>query len=180
MVPALREPAPVRAGDEAGYGSVYDRFGKLIERPEEGSLAVATGWDMNVRSPWRRIAPSLLFMGFNGKATSRLYVTTRRIVLIREIDTWRELAGEMTILGTPAAAAKQARLEKLKASGVRQFCEILPDVLRMVASRKHVKLGSRLDLRLLAAGGSQYSISFWKTDGDDDEVLSLLESRFAR
>lgn len=178
MVANARRVAPIRAGDKNGYGSVYDSSGMLVGVPGESSLEVREGWDMNVRSPWRRVVPTILFMGFSGKAASKLYITTNRIVLIREIDAWRQLAGEMTLLGAPTAIAEEAELKKSKAAGIRQFCEVQTSALKRVSSRKYTKRGSRLDLKLVGNDGQQYAISFWKTYGKDDKTLSLIEEQF--
>lgn len=175
-----RTESPVRVGDVAGRDTVYSPSGSLVGLPGEAFLQIAEQWDMNVRSPWRRVLPGIIFMGFNGKAESRLYITTTRIVLIRKIDAWRELFGEMTPLGIPTAVAKEARLKELKEAGVRQFCEIRPRAFRLISSRKFTKRGSRLDLQLIGDDGQQYAVSFWKTDGRDDKTLLLLESKFHR
>lgn len=172
--------SPVHAGDVDGRGRVYDQMGLLVYRPGEANLGVAVGWEMNVRSPWRRVLPRILFMGFNGKSDSKLYVTTLRIVLIREIEEWRELAGEMTVLGTPTAVAKEARLKQLRNAGARQYCEIQQGHMRLVSIRKFSRHGSRLDLQLLGNDNQEYAVSFWKSDGRDDRTLALLESRFRR
>ena len=124
--------------------------------------------------------PKILFMGFNGKATSRLYVTSSRVVVIREIDAWRELSGEMTPLGMPTADAKETRLKNLKAAGVRQYCELRTHRLKCASSRKYMKHGSRLDLQLIDDAGVQYAVSLWKTDGRNDRILSLVEAQFGR
>ncbi len=174
------ESLPVRYGDTGGRGSVYDSSGELLRLPGESYLGIGEGWDMNVRSPWRKLIPKILFMGFNGKAKSRLYVTTRRIVLIREIDTWRQLVGEMTPLGIPTAIAEEAELKSLKKAGIRQFCEVQTAMLKRASSRRHLKRGSRIDLMLIGDDGIEYAVSFWKTDGKDASLLSLIESRFER
>jgi hypothetical protein len=169
---------PVHAGDVDGTGRVYDQSGALVARPGESCLGIAQGWDMNVRRPWRKVVPKIIFMGFNGKALSSLYVTTTRIVLIRQIDAWRELSGEMTVLGMPTAVAKEARLKELRAAGVREYCEIHQASLRLVSAKRFVKHGSRLDLRLIGCDGHEYAISYWKSDGKDDTTLALIESQF--
>ncbi len=171
---------PVEVGDVDGRDTLYDRSGSLIAGPGEEVLRVGNGWDMNVRRPWRRLLPRILFMGFNGRVVSKLYVTSFRIVLVREVDTWRELAGEMTILGAPTAAGKEARLRNLRQSGARQYCAVRPDSLRLVSSRRFVKHGSRIDLQLIGSDSEQYAISFWKSDGTYDSMVDLLESRFHR
>ena len=137
-------------------------------------------WDLDVMSPWRRLLPHTIFPGFHGEPASRLYVTSLRIVLIREIDEWRELAGELYPLGLPNAAAKEAFLRQLKKEGVRQFCEIYPDALRVVSVRKHLKPKSLVELRLIGDDGRQYSIMAWNVKGGDGDALELIVSRFKR
>ena len=72
----------VRAGDIEGRLTVYDALGGLILEPGESLIRMAQGWDMNARSPWRRVLSRVIFAGFSKKVSSRLYVTTLRIVPI--------------------------------------------------------------------------------------------------
>jgi len=166
-------------GDLDGLGKIYSEGGGLISEPGERILRVADGWDMDVISPWRRILPKTLFSGFGGRAASRLYLTTYRVVLIREVDVWREVKGELTPLGLPAAAAKEFHLKELKSAGARQFCEVRPRQFRTVKKKRIDRRRSWLDLRLLGVDGVQYSITIWKTDGVDPDTLSLIDSQFA-
>jgi len=170
----------VRAGDRDGLGSVYSSWGGLIPWPEETILKTADGWDMEVASPWRRFLPKLIFTGFGGDVSSKLYITTSRIVLIRKIDVWREVKGDLTPLGLPNAAAKEVELKRLQAAGAREYCSIVPSELRVSKSKKSSKRRSVLDLRLIGTDSRQYAITIWKPSGLDAETLSLLESRFPR
>lgn len=175
-----KHTAAVWAGDAIGRGIIYSPSGSLVEEHGESIIDLATGWDMEVRSPWRALLPKIAFMGFGEKAASKLYVTTTRVVLIREIDPWRETKGEMTPLGIPNAVATQVELKKKKLAGIRQFCEVRPQHLKLVSSKRYVKRGCTVDMRLLDRDGTQYAIAYWKTDGKDDETLGLIESRFKR
>jgi len=172
--------AVVRAGDRDGLGTVYSTWGGLICHSGESILKTAEGWDMEVSSPWRRFLPKLIFTGFGGEVSSNLYVTTTRMVLIRKIDTWRELKGELTPLGLPNAAAREVELRNLQAAGARQYCAIEPQNLTLVKSKKFSKPRSVLDLFVIGTDGRQYAITIWKPKGVDDETLSLIESRFPR
>jgi hypothetical protein len=84
----------------------------------------------------------------------------------------------MTPLGIPNAVATKVELDRLKATGVRQFCEVRTDALRLVRVRRSAKPGAWLGLRLIGKDGVRYAVSFWKTDGEDSDTLSLIESRF--
>jgi hypothetical protein len=168
----------VRAGDLDGLRRIYSDVGGLMTESDEEIMRVAAGWEVNVRSPWRRFLPKNVFEGFRGKASSKLFVTDRRIVLLRDIDPWRELKGELTPLGIPTAAAKEVRLKQLKSRGVRQYCEIRPRDLRVVKKRSFDRPRSWVDLRLLGVDGQQYAITLWKTDGSDQETRVLIESQF--
>lgn len=170
----------VRAGDLDGLRRVYSSEGNLITRSGEEIFKVVEGWDLDVISPWRRILPRTVFSGFGGKTSSKLYITTQRIVLVRDIDAWRQLKGELTPLGLPTAAAKESRLKELKASGARQFCEIWPQELRVAKKKRIERRWSWLNLRLLGSDGDQYAITVWKTDGLDPDTLTLIESQFSR
>ncbi len=169
---------PIRAGDQDGRGTVYDIAGELIPRPNETLLKTLVNWDVDVISPWRRFMPHTVFAGFHGKASSRLYVTTNRMVLVREIDEWRQLAGDLYPLGLPNAAAKEIELRRLREQGIRQYCEIATNSLRVVAVKEYSKKSSMLALRLLGDNRRQYGLMIWKTDGRDVDALKLLRSRF--
>jgi len=171
---------PVHAGDLDGLRRIYSGTGGLITEPDEEILRAATGWDVNVLSPWRRFLPKFVFMGFGGRASSKLFVTNKRIVLVRDIDPWRELKGELTPLGIPTAAAKEVRLNRLKSLGARQFCEIRPQDLKVVKKKSFDRRESWLDLRLIGTDGKQYALTLWKTDGPDQETRTLIESQFSR
>lgn len=168
----------LHSGDRDGLGVVYDSAGQLLILPGEASIATLANWDLDIISPWRRVVPKTIFAGFHGKASSRLYVTSARMVLIRDIDEWRELSEQLTPLGLPSAAAREAELKNLKSLGSRQFCEIFPANLRTVSAKRYRKHLSMLDLRLIGNDGRQYGIMFWKTDGKDEPAIALIESRF--
>src|SRR5881396_3692464 len=168
----------VRAGDLDGRGSIYSDTGGLITESDEEILRAATGWDATVLSPWRRFLPKYIFMGFGGKTSSKLFVTNKRIVLVRDIDPWRELKGELTPLGIPTAAAKESRLKRLKSLGARQYCEIRPLDLHVVKKTSFDRRQSWIDLRLVGrTDGKQYAVTLWKTDGPDQEARALIESQ---
>jgi hypothetical protein len=170
----------VRSGDQDGLRRIYSDAGGLVTESDEEILIAATGWDAEVCSPWRRFLPKILFAGFGGQASSKLFVTTKRIVLVRDIDTWRELKGELTPLGLPTAAAKEARLKKLKSLGVRQYCEIRPLDFHVVKKKSLDHRKSWIDFRLVGTDGKQYAITLWKTDGPDQDTQTLIESQFSR
>ena len=180
MEPDDRAHPPVHAGDLDGLRRIYSGTGGLITESGEKILLATTGWDAEVSSPCRRFLPRIIFAGFGGQTSSKLFVTTKRLVLVRDIDTWRELKGELTPLGLPTAAAKEARLKKLKALGGRQYCEIRPQNLRVVKKRSFDRRQSWIDLRLIGTDGRQYAVTLWKTDGPDQDTRSLIESQFRR
>lgn len=168
----------VRSGNLDGRLIVYDSNGELILQSAESILNVFSGWDMTATTPWRRFLARVIFLGYNKKVSSRLYVTTERLVLIRDIDPWREAAPGMTPLGMPDAIAKKVQLEELRRLGIRQFCEVRPGRLRLVSARRSHKVGAWIGLKLLGDDDRQYWLSYWKTDGEDEKTLFLLESQF--
>jgi len=178
MGPAVSTDEVVRVGDLGGLGSVYSEGGVLITNSGERILKVGDGWDMDISSPWRKILPKIIFAGFEGRASSKLYVTTERVVLIREINTWREIKEEMSPLGIPAAAAKGGHLKQLKAVGGRQFCEIWPQKLRVVRMKRIDRRWSWLGLRVVGNDRMRYAITIYKTEGLDPETLSVIQSQF--
>src|SRR5437667_9925312 len=124
--------AGVRAGDSEGLGRVYSESGDIVLIPDEEVLKTSPGWDIDVTSPWRKILPKLIFAGLSGKASSDLYITNQRIVLLREIDLWRELREELSPLRIPSAAAKERHLRRPESAGVRQHSERQPGNFRAV------------------------------------------------
>ncbi len=178
MPPVTRTIPVVWAGDCNGLGKVYSQWGGLIPRVGEQIIRSADDWEMNVRSPWRAVLPGMIFMGFAGPISSKLYITSERIVLIRKIDTWRELKGELTPLGLPKAAEKEAVLKKLQAMGARQFCEIWPRRLRITKVKRHGRPAHAIDFFLIGSDELQYAVSFWKPKGSEPDLVPVIESRF--
>lgn len=175
----LPRPA-VKSGDIDGLDKVYSEWGGLICGPDEQIIREVSGWEMEVRSPWRRVLPGLIFSGFGGSTSSSLYITNDRIVLIRKIDAWRELKGELSPLGLPKALEKESKLRKLQSSGGRQFCAIWPGRLRLSRMKKFTQPRSLIDLFVTSEDGKQYAVTYWKPQGTDEETLSLIESRFVQ
>jgi hypothetical protein len=161
-----------------GLGTVYSEWGDLIPRSGEKILKTAEGWEVDISSPWRKVLPKTVFAGFEGKSSSKLYVTSDRIVLVRDIDVWREVKEELSPLGVPAAAAKEIHLKQLKSRGARQFCEIWPNNLRVVKARRIDRRWSWLGIRAVGRDARRYAITIFKTDGFDPDTLTLIQSRF--
>ncbi len=180
MIPKERVSRIVRAGDRDGMGKVYSEWGGLLTHANEQVLRVADDWEMDVRSPWRTVLPGMIFLGFVSPTSSKLYVTTERVVLIRKIDIWRELKGELTPLGLPKAAEKEAYLRRLQVMGARQYCEVWPRYLKAVRAKHHGKPPTSVQLFLEGADGRQYVVAFWKPKGSEPELIPLIESRFPR
>ncbi len=157
---------------------VYSQWGGLICRQGEQIVKTVSDWEMDVRSPWRSVLPGMIFLGFAGPTASSLYITTARIVLIREIDILRELKDELSPLGVPKAADKGVILQKKKAAGGREYCEIQPAGLRISRVKRHGRPLRAIDLFLTGSDGRQYAVSVWKAVGSDPETIALLESRF--
>lgn len=172
--------AIVKTGNIDGMDTIYDRTGRLVQLSNESVLRVADGWDMEACMDWRRFLPKILFEGFNGPVTSRLYVTTQRVVLVRNIDVWRETKSDMSALGIPGGVAKAVDLKRLASLGAREYCAFDPKRMRVVRLRRLKKLGSWLDFYLIGDDGLKYEILIWKAEGEDLETTTVLESRFGR
>lgn len=170
----------VRAGDIEGLGRVYSREGDLMLSPDESILRVGVNWDTDIVTPWRRVLPKILFEGFGGEVSSRLFVTTRRVVEIRRIDPWREVKGEVTPLGAPNAIAKKSRLDELRAHGAHQFCELTPENLSVVRLREFESPRALISIRLVNHVGTRFGVTMWKTDGPDSETLHVVAAQFRR
>lgn len=170
----------VRAGSLVGLGRVYTTGGQLLTLSDERILRVDEGWELEVASPWRRVLPTIIFPGYYGEVSSHLYVTTDRIVFVREIDPLRETKGDMTPYGFPGAIAKKIHLKDVKAAGARAFCEFWPQRLRIARLRQAERRRSWINLRLLGPEEKQFDATFWKRKGTNPEMQSLIVSRFAR
>ena len=170
----------VRVGDLSGLGSIYDVSGQLILKTDERILKVAEGWDLQARLGWKRLLPQVIFDGFNSPVKSALYVTTDRVVLIRDIDVWRETKSDMSILGIPGGVAKAADLKRLARLGAREYCELVPRKLHVSSLRRLKKLRAWLDFKLVGEDGQKYAILLSKVEGEDEETSALLESQFPR
>jgi hypothetical protein len=164
----------VRVGDIGGLGRVYTESGAVITRAGETILRILENWDMSVTSPWRRFLPKIMLDSSDGKVSSRLYVTTERIIFVRQVDAWAEMKSELTPLGIPAASSKQQRLSSIIPRGARKYCEVYPGYLRLVKSRQK---RSWLGLLLLDSDNRQYRFDFWKSD-DKEDLFTLIKSRF--
>lgn len=169
----------VRAGDLDGLGRIYSQWGGLLPLAGERILKSEENWEMNVKSPWRSVLPGMIFVGFTGPVSSRLYITSERIVLIREIDVFRELRDELTPLGVPKAAEKEVVLRRKKTAGAREYCELHPGSLRVSRLKRHGRPARALDLYLIDSDSRRYAVSLWKSVGSDPDTISLIESRFA-
>lgn len=178
MAPGGGSSQIVISGDIAGRGTVYAAHGEPILAHGESVIKVAENWDMDVISPWRRVLPGVIFAGFNGKATSKLLITSRRILLVRLIDPWRETKGDMTPLGIPDAVARKVDLDRRRAADVWEFCEIHPSALRVVTEKKRSKPNSWLSMKLIGTDGRQYAVMVWKTDGADEQTLAQVRAQF--
>jgi hypothetical protein len=170
----------VRVGGLDGLNTVYTSEGDLITLPDERILGADKGWELEVATPWRRFLPTVIFPAYRGDVSSRLYVTTDRIVFIREIDPFRETKGDMTPYGFPGAVAKKVHLKEAKAAGARAFCEFWPKRLSIARLREFDRPQSWVDLRLLGPEAKQYAVTLWSGKGSDPKMQALVLSRFAR
>ena len=161
----------IRSGDVDGLGRLYSEFGGPILHSQEIILAERQGCDLAAYGSWRLFFPKRIFHPLPGKPSGTIHVTSDRVIFFREIDVWKEVKPLLTPLGLPTAAEKEAKLNKQKAIGARQYCEIFPSKLRLV----HVRRKSRLlDMRLAGNEGNRYEV-FIYTDRDDPAFFDLLE-----
>ena len=161
----------IRSGDVDGLGRLYSEFGGPILHSQEVILAERQGCDLAAYSSWRLFFPKRIFHPLPGKPSGTIHVTSHRLILLREIDVWKEVKPLLTPLGLPTAAEKEAKLNRQKAIGARQYCEIFPSHLQLVRVRRKSGL---LDMRLSGTDGSKYEVFFY-TDRDDPAFFDFLE-----
>jgi len=161
----------IRTGDVDGLGRLYSEFGGPILHPQEAMLAERQGCDLAAYGSWRLFFPKRIFHPLPGKPSGTLHVTSDRLIFIRAIDVWKEVKPLLTPLGLPTAAEKESNLNRLKAIGARQYCEIFPSRLQLLHVRRKSGL---LHLRLRGIEGSRYEVFFY-TDKDDPVFFDRLE-----
>ena len=162
--------APVHGGDVDGIGRLYSENGNLILLPQERLIGQRANCDVAVYASWRIIFPKSIFRPQPGTPSGTLFVTSSRLVFIRNIDVWKEVKPLLTPLGLPAAAEKEADLSKKKSVGARQYCEILLTHLRVVELKRKPW---QIRIRLLS-GDRRYEL-FVRSDRDDPRFFDLLE-----
>ena len=163
---------PIRAGDADGLGQVYSEFGGLILGPTETVLAERKGWDLAAYRSWRIFFPKPIFHPLAGSPSGTLHLTSERLIYLRNIDVWKEVKPLLTPLGIPAAAEKESRLERLKAQGARQYCEVNFPQFHLAGIKRRSWF---MRFRLLASDGRRYEL-FLRTDQEDADFFDLLES----
>jgi hypothetical protein len=165
----------VRIGDLDGMGKVYSEAGGLVPRSDETLLRRTKNADMDVLSPWRRILPGVLFSMLGHGVESDLYITTRRIVLIRKIDVYRSIKEYLTPFGLATAMEKEQHLKALQAMRARQYCLLWPRDFRLAKSKVSKSLAT---LYLVGVDGRKYAVTVWTSDKADTETIPLVASLF--
>jgi len=174
MVEKSKLHSAIRAGDLDGLGRVYSIAGELMMSPGEQTVAVQDGCDTHITGSWRSLFAKKIFSGTSGPPNGRLYTTSQRLVLIRDVDVWQEVKPLLTPLGLPAAAETEARLKQVKARGGRQYCEISTTELTLDRTRvKH----SMLILYLTGPGGQRFRVIVHTAEHRPD-FYTQIESRF--
>jgi len=161
----------IRSGDVDGLGRIYSEFGGPILHSQEVVLAERGGCDLAAYGSWRLFFPKRIFHPLPGKPSGTIHVTSDRVIFLRPIDVWKEVKPLLTPLGLPTAAEKEAKLNRLKAIGARQYCEIFRSKLRLVHVRRKSGL---LHMRLTSTEGGRYEVFFY-TDRDDPAFFDFLE-----
>jgi len=164
--------APVYCGDVDGMGRVYSENGNLILLPQERLIGQRANCDLAAYGSWRILFPKSIFRSQPGTPSGTLFVTSGRLVFIRNIDVWKQVKPLLTPLGLPAAAEKEAALSKKKSVGARQYCEILLAPVWVIQLRRK---SWQMRIRLLS-GERRYEL-FVRSDKDDPGFFDLLEGR---
>ena len=161
----------IRAGDVDGLGRIYSEFGGLILRTDEILLAQRQGCDVAAYGSWRIFFPRRLFHPLPGRPSGTVYLTSDRLIFIRNIDIWREVKPLLTPLGLPAAAERESKLKGMKAKGARQYCEVLRAGFKLMRAKRKPGL---LHLRLARLDNQKYEV-FVYVDKDDPAFFDLVE-----
>ena len=167
---------PICSGDLDGLGRVYSATGALVLFSGEELLATQDGCDLHASESWRSFFAKTLFSAIPGKVTGKLYLTDRRLVLIRDVDVWKEVKPLLTPLGLPTAAQKEARLKDLKSRGARQYCEIQQQLVTLSRSREN---RSMLFLYLTTTSQRRYRVVIY-VEAADTSLFPAIKARFAR
>jgi len=167
-----RSPPPISVGDIDGLGRVYAETGSLVTNSSEKVITTRSGCDLHVSESWRSLFVRTLFAVAPGKLAGRLHLTDRRMVLIRDIDVWKEVKPLLTPLGFPAAAEKHSRLKEIKARGARQYCEI--DLATVSISHAREK-STMLFLYITGSNGQKYRVIVY-TDLADSRFFSNIKA----
>ncbi len=138
----------MRIGDIDGRGIIYDSEGRLLLENDESLVRVYRGFYAHVGRGWSWLGGKIMFDSHEGAGT--LYVTNRRLVLIRLPNPHEILKAHGRSLGILPAAADAMRAKALRKGGVMQYCEIRYE---NISSYKHVRWGIRL---FLISEGKKY------------------------
>lgn len=166
--------AAVRGGDISGLRSVYTDDGTLILHGGEQLLGTWRDCDIAAFAAWRPFFARPVFHAYPGRTESRLYITTRRIVLLRKIDIWKEVKPLLTPLGVGDAVSEQSRLSRTVALHGREFCEVLTNRLMIKRFRERRTI---LLMKLIDMDGAKYTIAFY-SPAPDAALFRAIEGRF--
>ncbi len=183
------EEDAVRPGSLDGFGTIYDQEARLIAKSNERIEREAARWDAEVLSPWKRVLPKILFdfqdPRLHRGLQSALYITSERIVLIREVPGWGESRSRMAPpfrSGGMTAEEEVALIQRLAfpLSKGRQYLEVWPDRLDVVELNRSDRRRSFLEVRAHGRDRREFRIYFQRESGPDPTTSALIESRFPR
>ncbi len=103
-----------------------------------------------------------------------LYVTNRRLVLIRDIDPWGEARPMQGRLGIHGAGEKLARLRVLKARGARAYLELTFIPWRLLKAKRHRR---QIYLQLATEDGRKFGLGIWMRP-ENRAMIPYLEGLF--
>jgi len=166
------------AGDIDGLNRIYSSVGALVTLPNERVLAVWPGFDMAVFSGWSIFTSKCLVDSGPSPPYGRLYSTSARIVMMREVDIQKEIRPLLTEHGISGAERLADRLASLASRHGRYYAELWPAHLRLMKTKRllwgKVK---QFNLNLLSDDGARFQV-FVNATAEHLPHLTELAGRF--
>ncbi len=168
--------AGIEVGDLDGLNRIYGPDGGVLTKSGETVLGVRDRCELGAFESWRKLFAPLVFESLRGASAGRVFVTTERLVFLREIDTWKQVKASMSPLGLPGAVVKEAELNRIKGAGGRQYFQLWTSGFSLAWAKR---VDGLIGLRLVGRDGRKWRVVV-HADIDDPPFFALIEGRFPR